>query len=578
MLKQPSIRCVLSSRYFPKRRLATNFKASSGKDSKADPSTEAGSTQANSTLPSTQAGSTQANSTLPSTQAGSTQANSTLPSTQAGSTLPPHENGLYFGRFTKSEYEEAARVIKEQIKKLESEIKGDHNLRENLGKLAQFPEKSSGSSTSIDVKSLSDLFRQTIKLTGPISLSAYMRQCLTHPKYGYYTTRDPLDLKTGDFITSPEISSVFGEMIGIWYFNLWQTSRDPKLRDKRIRFIEFGPGKGTLIYDILHTFNKFVQTVSEVKPKIEIVMIEASPVLREEQCKLLCGENASKFKSEEDEFSKCVTTWGNEIIWVDTEKSIPRSDDSVNYIIAHEFFDALPIKSFIKEETGWRELVVEHTPSVQQQDTQLKSDLNDESTPLSPLPNQKRGKENKQWDTEFHLSISPKDTPSTMIPRLNKRYKDLPVGSRIEICSDAELFIMKMAQLVNTQGAALVIDYGPPDDVPDNTLRGIYKHQFVSPFFKPGEVDLSVDVDFGNLKKITSKVCDIYGPIQQGDWLHNIGVGYRIDQLLKKKSHDVEAQNKIYDAYRRLVDYDQMGKIYKFMALMPKGSSKPIGF
>ena len=124
----------------------------------------------------------------------------------------------------------------------------------------------------------------------------------------------------------------------------------------------------------------------------------------------------------------------------------------------------------------------------------------------------------------------------------------------------------------------MVVDYGPSSEIPENTLRGIYQHKFVSPFYKPGEVDLSVDVDFQNLKNLTEAVCNVYGPIQQGDWLHNIGIGYRVDQLLKKNANDEEMQDKIYGAYRRLVDDDQMGKVYKFMALLPKGAQKPIGF
>lgn len=544
-------------------------------------------------------------------------------STSPTSKVPPHKDGLYFGQFTKEEYEAAAKAIREQIAKLENDIKGDHNIREKLGKIAQFPQRSPEGASPTDIKSLSDFFRQTIKLTGPIPLSAYMRQCLTHPDFGYYTTRDPLNLKTGDFITSPEISSVFGEMIGIWFFNIWQTSKG-KTPPKNIRFIEFGPGKGTLIHDVLHTFNKFVTTVSDIKPKIEIVMIEASPFLRKEQQNLLC-DTTKEFKKNDAGFDTSVTKWGNDIIWVDTEKSIPKGgsgkdgngnninadDDNrlVNYIIAHEFFDALPIKSFIRQEEGWRELVVEHTPSV---DTSSQLKLETRQDPQTHFistsdglsrQEQEQQQEQKQkheqeqlqeqLDTEFHLSISPKETPSSMIPKISKRYKDLPVGTRIEICPDAELFIMKIAQLVSgnvdgsgdaasfkgqDEGAALVVDYGPSSEIPENTLRGIYQHKFVSPFYKPGEVDLSVDVDFQNLKNLTEAVCNVYGPIQQGDWLHNIGIGYRVDQLLKKNANDEEMQDKIYGAYRRLVDDDQMGKVYKFMALLPKGAQKPIGF
>ena len=210
------------------------------------------------------------------------------PQANSSSSPPPHTDDLYFGKFTKEEYEDAKKIIQEQISKLEGQIKGDYNVRENLGKFSQFPEPASQDSKPVKVENLSDFFRQTIKLTGPIPLSTYMRQCLTHPEFGYYTTRDPLNLRTGDFITSPEISSVFGEMIGIWYFSIWQQQKYPE----SIRFIEFGSGKGTLIHDIMKTFNKFVEKLlpsDQKRPKIEIALIEASHVLRKEQWKLLCN-------------------------------------------------------------------------------------------------------------------------------------------------------------------------------------------------------------------------------------------------------------------------------------------------
>lgn len=494
------------------------------------------------------------------------------PQANSSSSTPPHTDDLYFGKFTKEEYEDAKKIIQEQISKLEGQIKGDYNVRENLGKFSQFPEPASQDSKPVKVENLSDFFRQTIKLTGPIPLSTYMRQCLTHPEFGYYTTRDPLNLRTGDFITSPEISSVFGEMIGIWYFSIWQQQKYPE----SIRFIEFGPGKGTLIHDIMKTFNKFVEKLlpsDQKRPKIEIALIEASHVLRKEQWKLLCNPE-DPMETTGEGYNRSATKWGNDIIWLDTEKDIQQGDKNVaNFIVAHEFFDALPIKSFIREEKGWRELVVEHTPSVNNTQPKL-----EESTSARGA---NKFETDDSLDTEFHLTISPKETPSSMIPQISKRYRDLPVGTRIEICPDAELYIMKMAKLLsdsNDKGAILVIDYGTENEIPENSLRGIYQHKFVSPFWNPGEVDLSIDVDFQALKQLTEGIVDIYGPLKQGDWLHNIGIGYRIDQLLKKNQQDPEVQDKIYGAYRRLTDGEQMGSIYKFMALLPKGSSNPPGF
>lgn len=478
---------------------------------------------------------------------------------------PVDENGLYYGQFTKQEYHEAAKVIKEQIGKLEGDIMGDKNIRENVGKMPQFPQRDGEVSK---ITNLTDLIVQTIKTTGPISLSAYMRQCLTHPEFGYYTTRDPLDIINGDFITSPEISSVFGEMIGIWLFTVWKAQNCPQ----RIRIIEFGPGRGTLMHDVLKTFNKFAKDVN-----IEINLIEASPVLRQEQWKLLCGES-KRYETTSEGFNVSTTQWNNSIKWLDTEKDITSDESVANYTLAHEFFDALPIKSFERTEHGWRELVVEHTDSVVNTQPKLP-----EATSVRETKEAHTNIDPELFDTQFHLTLSPKETPSSILPSLSKRFKDLPVGSRVEVCTEAELYTMKMVQLINNEknlGAVLIIDYGLVNQIPENSLRGIYKHKFVSPFIKPGEVDLSIDVDFDSIVNLTEKFSTTFGPIDQGDWLHNLGIGYRAEQLIKQNESDYITQEKIYNAYKRLTDKDEksMGKIYKFLCLLPQDSPPPVGF
>lgn len=472
-----------------------------------------------------------------------------------------HENGLYYGKFTKEEYQEAKAYVTTQYLKLEQEIKGTHNVRENLGKIPQFPSREPRK----PVDDLRSFFQETIKTTGPISLSAYMRQCLTHPKFGYYTTRDPLDTQSGDFITSPEISSVFGEMIGIWLYTVWESQGKPQ----NVNFVELGPGKGTLMADTMRVFSKFVKQRG-VELNGCIILVEASPVLREKQWEALCSSDTKLEKGESGFFSS-TSKWGYKVQWVDTEKDIAARPQDCNYILAHEFFDALPIKSFVNTENGWRELLVEHTASV----------LN--TQPKLPSKDVEQTTSKPELETEFHLTASVKETPSSMIPKASSRFRDLPVGSRIEVCSDAEFFMTRIVDLVranpNKQGAALIIDYGLSDEVPLNSLRGIYKHKFVSPFYKPGEVDLSIDVDFANLKLLAEPKVDVFGPAEQGDWLHEMGVGHRFDQLIKS-ANLMANKELIYDSYIRLTSKDDkgMGRIYKFLALLPSGASKPAGF
>ncbi|KAM9894362.1 hypothetical protein OXX79_008760 [Metschnikowia pulcherrima] len=495
---------------------------------------------------------------------------------------PPliHENGLYYGKFTKEEYESARAFVTSQYTKLEQEIKGTHDVRENLGKIPQFPASASSSAhfgkagtKTPAVNSLSDLFQETIKTTGPISLSAYMRQCLTHPELGYYTTRDPLEASGGDFITSPEISSVFGEMIGIWLYAVWTTQGQPSA----VNVVEFGPGRGTLVHDAMCVFSKFVEKAGKSVDG-HIWLIEASPVLRKEQWKTLCSPD-SRFETDENGFNTSTSKWGNKITWADTEKDVKCSPNECNYVLAHEFFDALPIKSFTRTEKGWRELLVEHTQAVV--NTQMKLPAAEEESGSAGSVNSVHDDVPEELRTEFHLTASIKETPSSNVPRMSPRFAKLPVGSRIEICADAELYMRRIMELVNNngkgQGAALIIDYGPAAEIPSNSLRGIYKHKFVSPFFRPGEVDLSIDVDFGNLKSLAQPQVEAFGPTEQGEWLHTMGAGHRFDQLIKS-ANSMANKESLYESYVRLTDKDQMGKIYKFLALMPKGSQAPVGF
>lgn len=483
--------------------------------------------------------------------------------TARGETTPPskdahliHENGLYYGKFTKEEYEDARKYVTTQYDKLQTEIKGTQNTRERLGKVPQFP----ASGLPKPVTDLLTFFQEAIRTTGPLSLLAYMRQCLTHPEYGYYTTRNPLDRQGGDFVTSPEISSVFGEMVGIWLYTVWVAQGQPTA----VNVVEFGPGRGTLVADAMAVLAKFAKKTGLLMNG-QITLVEASPVLRREQWKTLCVSE-SPFTTTEQGFNESVSKWGQRVLWVDTEKDIPCGDNVCNYVLAHEFFDALPIKSFSRTEHGWRELLVEHTPSVV--NTQPK------------LPGETSGEAQPELETEFHLTMAKQSTPSSKIPLLSTRYRDLPVGSRIEICSDAEFYMKRISDLVlnnGKAGAALIIDYGLANEIPSNSLRGIYKHKFVSPFYKPGDVDLSIDVDFENLRLLAEPHVEAFGPVEQGDWLHELGAGHRFDHLIKQ-ANLMANKELLYESYVRLTSKDAMGKIYKVLALLPKGASAPVGF
>ncbi|UKZ68912.1 uncharacterized protein TrAtP1_009930 [Trichoderma atroviride] len=184
---------------------------------------------------------------------------------------------------------------------------------------------------------------EAISTTGSVPLASYMRMCLTGDLGGYYTgavgqDRDQFGAK-GDFVTSPEISQIFGELLGIWFIAEWISQGLPS---KGVQLIEVGPGRGTLMDDMLRTIQRFPAMAASIE---SVFMVEASRELRETQKKRLCGPDAPSTESNAGCHSP--SKYGaTPIVWTETIKSIPIESDKTPFIVAHEFFDALPIHTF----------------------------------------------------------------------------------------------------------------------------------------------------------------------------------------------------------------------------------------
>jgi SAM-dependent MidA family methyltransferase len=172
---------------------------------------------------------------------------------------------------------------------------------------------------------LGELHRM-IALEGPISVERYMALCLGHPLHGYYATRDPFGAD-GDFTTAPEISQMFGELIGLWAAEAWRLMGAPK----PLRLVELGPGRGTLMCDLLRA----ARVVPGFSDAAEVHLVETSPVLRERQREKLSAVGP--------------------IAWHGGFAAIPSGPAIV---IANEFLDALPARQFVKTERGWCERLI----------------------------------------------------------------------------------------------------------------------------------------------------------------------------------------------------------------------------
>lgn len=337
---------------------------------------------------------------------------------------------------------------------------------------------------------------------------------------------------------------MFGEMLGMWFYTAWALQGKPYT----VNFVEFGPGKGTLLFDVMRSFSNLCDKRKD-SVSTNVVLVEASHILRQKQAAKIGSTDVDA----SGEYWLGQHRWCGSITWCDTDQDVYQvtHDTDTNFIIAHEFFDALPINKFKKTDQGWREVYVDQHP-----------------------------------DTgEFVLVQSSKETATCSIPKSQHRYNSVPVNSIVEISPETYQYSKVIADLITRNekgtGAAIVVDYGPSVDVPSNTLRGIKDHKIVSPFKQPGEVDLSVDVDFQAIANaaIQSSKVDILGPVEQGDFLQNMGMETRLKQLQRRSSSQEEMEN-LEQSYKRLVQKDEgsMGKIYKFMGIVPQGVAVPVGF
>jgi NADH dehydrogenase [ubiquinone] 1 alpha subcomplex assembly factor 7 len=470
-----------------------------------------------------------------------------------------------------------------------------------------------------------------------------MRQCLTNDLGGYYTTsppeKDQFGAK-GDFVTSPEISQVFGELIGVWVVAEWIAQGK---KSEGVYLMEVGPGRGTLMDDMLRTIRNFPPLAKALEA---VYMVEASPSLRTAQHKLLCGEN----KLEETELGwQSVSKYSPDlnIIWTEDIRFVPKEASKTPFIIAHEFFDALPIHIFQS---------VPPAPQNEQTDNTIQ-------TPTGPIPAPQRrlpqASQQHQWrelmvspkaphklkegEPEFELSMAKASTPHSMyLPETSPRYQALKntTDATIEISPESQAYARDFAERLGganpaqpeyqqkkpppTQpgqrtvprepapepfqkpepsGAALIIDYGPATSIPANSFRGIRAHKFVSPFDSAGLTDLSADVDFYALAESAingSPGVEVHGPVDQARFLTAMGIQERAAALVKKavdkerggstgadKSELTEVVKRIDGGWKRLVDSspEGMGKLYQVMAILPhkpvaqgEARRRPVGF
>nr|SVE75138.1 EOG090X06OK [Daphnia dolichocephala] len=367
---------------------------------------------------------------------------------------------------------------------------------------------------------------------GPITVADYMKEVLTNPTAGYYMNRDVFGQK-GDFITSPEVSQMFGELIAVWLVNEWTKCGRPK----PFQVVELGPGRGTLMSDILRVFSKFKIAESD----FAVSLVEVSPYLSKVQEKQLCTtqtEEAAKLPEDSQHYKQARSLYGSPVRWYNHITDLPRT---FTLFLAHEFFDALPIHKLVKVDQGWREVLI---------------DLNREHFTL-----------------RYVLS---RDRTPACLYRLDSETRE-----ELEVSPQSLVITQIMASRIHQDGGVgLVIDYGHEGDKTD-TFRGFKNHKLHDPLVEPGTADLTADVDFAALKWAATnpraaedwKANLTYGTVDQKDFLTRMGIDTRLEQLLASCRNEALASD-LKSAHRMLTDPNEMGSKFKFLALYPSVMEK----
>lgn len=352
---------------------------------------------------------------------------------------------------------------------------------------------------------LGRLIQQRIALTGPITLADFMAEALGHPRLGYYRHAMPLGA-AGDFTTAPEISQMFGELLGAWLAERWQAMGEPA----SCNLVELGPGRGVLMADALRATAR----VPGFHAALKLHLVDINEPLRAEQAKALAAYTPT---------------------WHERLDDVP---DGPLLLVANEFFDALPVRQFHKTAQGWRERMVGLSPD----------------------------------GASLHLALAPGLTPfASLLPEA-----DLGAGAEL---SQASLSLAAaIGQRVTRDGGwALIVDYGRDTQSLGTSLQAVREHRGADLLDRPGETDLSAHVDFATLAGAArSAGARVFGPTGQGDFLRALGIERRADTL---KSRATPGQHAAIDAaLARLIQPDQMGTLFRVLALGDGKNDSPAGF
>ena len=357
------------------------------------------------------------------------------------------------------------------------------------------------------MNALADALARRIRDGGPLGLDSYMAAALGDPQHGYYAKGAPIGA-AGDFITAPEISQVFGELIGLWCVAAWQALGAPD----PVILAELGPGRGTLMADALRA--------QRVAPGFaaarRLHLVETGEALRARQAEALAAAHPQ---------------------WHADVATLPPGP---LLLIANEFLDALPIRQFERAADGWHERRVALAAN-----------------------------------GAFVFALDPEPADAGFLPAA---LADAPPGAIFELRPAAEALARALAtRLVRDGGAALFIDYGHERRACGDTFQAVRRHRRHDPLKAPGTADLTAHVDFAAFAAAArAGGARVWGPVPQGQFLTALGLDVRVAKLAARATPAQAAT--LASATRRLTAPQEMGTLFKAMALTPPEAPAPAGF
>lgn len=361
---------------------------------------------------------------------------------------------------------------------------------------------------------LKKVIDEIIENSGYISISNLIKLALYHPLYGYYTKKNPFGMG-GDFVTSPQISSIFNEMFSLFFIYHFKKNYNGK---GKIYFLELGAGNGFFIRDFL----KIAIKIPALFSNLEIILVEVSEPLQAEQKKIL------------EEFNSSVKIrWEKETLVA--LNSIFLKETDLLFIFSNEFFDAFPINQYIKRHGRWHEIGIVHN--------EAKKDY-------------EFGLTDSDWTevVKKHLSI------------ISVEEESLHDNEIVEISSEAiEIFTEISRKLKESRGCAVTVDYGFLKTEFLSTLQSVQNHQQNDVLKNIGDADITYLVNFELLFYIAqNEGVNVFPPLTQKAFLESIGIREKVKRSLEREL-DPAKKYAIEASTHRIIGEDQMGELFKVL-------------